>query len=104
MSIRTTDECEIPLGWDALVEYMLTSTFAMYPNVEFTQVKEKFGSLRTHFEAPEDVYHAVSNYVETFEQASRTTCVVCGSVHTTRMSSLKGWISPYCEIHMPKGE
>ena len=103
-TLTTAEETETPKGWHELVNAMLTNTKGMWPEVDFMQVKEKFGSLRVHFESPEEIYGAVSDYIETYEQASRHTCVECGSVHTTRMSSRKGWVSPYCAEHTPRGE
>lgn len=101
MSIRLVEDCEIPAGWHALISNMLSTTRAMWPSVEFKQVKQKFGSLRVYFVVEEELEKQVSDYVLTFEEASRHTCVKCGSVHTTKMSSRKGWVSPYCDEHTP---
>lgn len=57
----------------------------------FSQIKEKYGSLRMYnFGAPE----AVHNIINKYERLSTRICVRCGKT-ATKIS--QGWICPYCD-------
>ena len=62
-----------------------------YPQVEFTQVKEKFGTLRVYAEnCDEGAYAAIAMA----ERWSETVCEDCGS--NLNVSFTKGWIRCLC--------
>lgn len=59
--------------------------------VEATQVKEKFGSLRFYINSGDDYIYAL---IEKAEQISYKTCEKCGSTKNTQHT--RGWIVTLC--------
>lgn len=59
----------------------------------FTQIKEKFGTLRMYYEGGDDTTSAIVSFAENM---SETTCEVCGDVGQVYGG---GWISTLCRKH-----
>jgi len=66
------------------------SAILYYP--EFTQIKEKFGSLRMYYVGGDDV---IDKILEKAETLSETTCESCGSDQGKVQG--KGWIRILCD-------
>lgn len=101
----------IPFGWNKKfglefaedINNILLSSMAdnPYENYCIEQIKEKFGTLRYYDSGvPSDVYDVLENLIYLYEIISGETCIVCGSIDGVRFTT--GWISPYCEKHLPK--
>ena len=58
------------------------------------QVKEKFGSLRYYFTAPDKLHQAISALVRVAEADSRATCELCGKRGEIRSG---GWLKCLCD-------
>lgn len=59
----------------------------------FTQIKEKFGTLRMYYEGGDETTSAIVSFAENM---SETTCEVCGDVGQVYGG---GWISTLCRKH-----
>lgn len=60
----------------------------------FTQIKEKYGSMRMYnYGAPKEVHDILSKY----EFLSQQVCCVCGK---PAIAMTRGWICPYCDAHL----
>lgn len=66
------------------------SKILFYP--EFTQIKEKFGTLRLYFDGGDEYIHSVFSEAETL---SETTCESCGSEQGVQRT--KGWMRTLCD-------
>ncbi len=74
-----------------------------YPQVEATQVKEKFGTLRFYYSATpvkenehtERQFGVIDGMVSFAEALSGEICEHCGS--TEEVTQTKGWISTFCK-------
>jgi len=90
-------------GWYDLIDKMCADITAyvaakkaelgdIFPNIEFFQVKEKFGILRVYTN-----YHneEVDQIVQGAATRSRTTCSNCGSPEA-KNSHIAHWIHTYC--------
>jgi hypothetical protein len=96
-------ECEVSPGpgWADLIFAMGEQVEALAPGngVKFSQVKEKFGTLRAYNFGSPDV---VSDLVDAFEAASAGICETCGGPGTLRRT--KGsWYLTACEEHAKGG-
>jgi hypothetical protein len=81
-----------------------------YPQVEFTQVKEKFGGLRAYYTSVpskknleenkkypgrlERMFGVQEGVISVFEQLSEQTCEVCGKMDGVMQT--EGWIYTRC--------
>jgi hypothetical protein len=90
---------QAPDGWRELFLQMCEEIrepliAANYLNeFRFSQIKEKFGTLRAYsFGAPREVHNIISKY----ERMSARMCIKCGAT-ATKIS--RGWISPWCDKH-----
>jgi hypothetical protein len=68
-----------------------------YPQVEATQVKEKFGGLRFYTNSENDHQSGMIRYTE---HLSGITCETCGSMED--ITQTKGWIVTLCPKCMEK--
>lgn len=70
----------------------------MLHNYRIDQIKEKFGGLCWYdSHGCEEVFRIIHKY----EYISEHTCIVCGK---SADYFTNGWLSPYCEKHVPEGE
>lgn len=86
----------VPDGWYDLVVKMLYDLLAAGWDGQVFQIKEKFGGLRLYVNgswSPE-----LTVIYDKAESDSFKTCVKCGAPGEMFYD---GWISPYCEEHMP---
>lgn len=81
-------------GWYDLIDKMMEEISALkLENFYFTQIKEKFGTLRVYTNFyNEDVEAIIMKY----ENISAVTCEVCGKPGTINEG---GWLKVRCEEH-----
>lgn len=79
-------------GWFSLIYDLSKKITAIAPDVQATQVKEKFGGLRFYFSGGND---EVYELVDAAEDESYKICENCGSRDGVTQS--KGWIRTECE-------
>ena len=88
-----------PVGWAQIIRDLFA---VMPPNVQVSQVKEKFGGLRFYYgwshEQPYDetAREEFQQHVTVAENLSYKTCEVCGAPGVTRPH---GWITTLCDPH-----
>lgn len=61
---------------------------------EFTQIKEKFGTLRVYYGGGDDV---IAHLIAQAENRSALVCELCGNPGSTRKTT--GWLYTACDIH-----
>lgn len=85
-------------GWKDLLDNMTDEIKEVFPGMKFTQIKEKFGTLRAYCcGAPKEV-HAI---IEKYEATSAVTCEACGKPGALFDD---GWCKVRCEDCRKKGE
>jgi len=78
-------------GWKDLLDNMTDEIKKVFPEMKFTQIKEKFGTLRAYCcSAPEEAH----GIIEKYEELSHTTCEACGK--PGRLCG-GGWYKVRCE-------
>jgi hypothetical protein len=82
-------------GWYPLLDVLSLLVSRHDPNHSASQVKEKFGTLRYYFAAPNDYSAGV---VSLAEHISAITCEICGS--PAMVVSAGGWVSTRCAQHV----
>ena len=88
-------------GWMSIIEDMLEHISEIVErkglkDFYFTQIKEKFGTLRVYTSLhDEEISEAIQNY----EELSAETCEVCGAPGKLRRGS---WIKCLCDEHAKK--
>lgn len=100
-------------GWYDLIDRLcfqlqFNTEHNNYPQVEATQVKEKFGTLRFYYQtnaSEEDKYSErncryIEGLISFAEFYSEFICENCGSMEN--VSQTKGWITTLCENCMKK--
>ena len=87
-------------GWEQLIRDMLqeiASNSDKRSAPEFTQIKEKFGTLRVYgYNINDDEQEIIDKY----ERLSAKTCEVCGA--EGEMRDKNGWLMVRCEEHKGK--
>lgn len=89
---------ECGTGWLKLVRDTCTKLQAqidakILPQVEFTQVKEKFGTLRIYCNIYDEKVEAIVSKAENF---SSKICEKCGTTENVTQNE-NGWISTLCD-------
>jgi len=105
--------CECGDGWYLLIDKLCgqlqwDTDHNNYPQVEATQVKEKFGTLRFYYtsipaegkEHTERQYGSIDGTISFAETLSQFVCEGCGS--TTNVTQTKGWITTLCKKCLEK--
>ncbi len=65
---------------------------------QITQIKEKWGSLRWYDNgAPDNIYEGLCKIIDTYEEISKHTCLVCGKYGEINYHD--SWLMPLCEKH-----
>jgi hypothetical protein len=91
-------ECNV--GWFNIIN-SLSSTLESYiqnnidvpdEDIYFTQIKEKFGTLRIYISYEDDT---IKNLIWMAEKLSGSTCEICGAVGFTR--SINKWLFTKCD-------
>lgn len=95
-------------GWEQLIRDMLTEIQALNPTVgaeevpyghpEFTQIKEKYGTLRVYGFNISDEQQAI---IDKYERLSAKTCETCGAEGKLRVKG--GWYYVTCDEHARGG-
>jgi len=91
-------------GWGPLLRQLLQSidgclTDEQAKAFRVVQIKEKFGSLRFYFYAPEEIRSRVNDLVEAARQSSEATCLRCGRPAVLATDN-GAWMSVLCDQHM----
>ncbi len=116
LSMKETCMCwgiECADGWYKILDMLcyqlqFNTDHNNYPQVEATQVKEKYGGLRFYYTAipqkddkwVEGHYGAIDGIVSFAEYLSEETCEICGTMEN--VSQTKGWITTLCENCLKK--
>lgn len=79
-------------GWEPLIRKLSEDITAIAPDVQASQVKEKFGGLRFYFSGGNDEVYELVNAAE---DESYKICENCGSRDGVTQS--KGWIKTECK-------
>ena len=67
-------------GWRPIVEKLVDDIMAISPQIEITQIKEKFGTLRFYIGGVKhEISNSVYSLIERAEQESGVTCEHCGT-------------------------
>lgn len=104
MTVTTVDEWDVGPGWRQLVSELDAAVHEIIPDLQVTQVKEKFGGLRYYYSVPngtpEEQWRQVDRLVRKAEADSLHTCEDCGAggAYPGR-SRPGGWIRTLCEAH-----
>jgi len=99
LSMKETAMCwriECGSGWYDLIDTLCYSLQRLtdkagHPQVEFTQVKEKFGSLRIYTDGASDLQWGLISFAE---DLSEKICEKCGKSGKLRND---GWIQTLCD-------
>lgn len=91
---------ETPPGWDQLVVSYVDLVVSLFPKIRFTQIKEKFGTLRVYFSGDfsENVWKLINNITSTYETITEYTCADCGSAEGVELDSTR-WRTYRCPTH-----
>jgi hypothetical protein len=79
--------------WSAFVPREKRKVLKPIPQVEATQVKEKFGTLRFYTNHSDEV---INNLIGLAENMSAVTCEICGSPGKL---NTEGWLNVTCDLH-----
>lgn len=79
-------------GWKDIIETM--KEIAEPYDVKWTQIKEKFGTLRAYYTCPNEYYDLVHDIVADAEIRSSVTCIVCGK--PGKITNLGYWLLTLC--------
>lgn len=86
-------------GWDDLVNTLVADLYALDPNLEIQQIKEKFGGLRAYISPSPDLADEPNEkfyrLIEEAEERSYVTCETCGE--TGAPTTIRGWTRTLCE-------
>jgi hypothetical protein len=89
---------EVGNGWFKLIDALCSclqfdTDENNYPQVEATQVKEKFGSLRFYTNGENDKQRGMISFAQSL---SSIICETCGTMEGVTQNE-KGWISTQCD-------
>ena len=86
-------------GWNALIDAMSAELQQAHPEVQYEQIKEKFGVMRVYlYGTTKESFDVAYSIVHKFEDISATTCETCGSPDAEIVSNA-GWLSATCGKH-----
>lgn len=84
-------------GWLSLIDKMSEEISEIDSNVQYEQIKEKFGLLRVYtINGDEDKRQLVYDVIDKYTKLSRTTCEVCGEKGELRTDD---WNRVLCDTH-----
>lgn len=94
------ENSDLPAGWFDLASRTCAELEALPNSTYFSkrvvQIKEKFGTLRWHFEDPVRVPAAAGAIVQRAQAQSARTCMACGKEGQARRTR---WIQILCDEH-----
>jgi hypothetical protein len=82
----------VGFGWRPLVEKLVDDIIAIEPEVDVTQVKEKFGGLRFYTGGASDEVYAL---IDNAEEESFKICENCGT--RENVTTKGGWLITLCD-------
>jgi hypothetical protein len=85
----------VPAGWYPLMEAVCEEIHKTGEDIKFTQIKEKFGSLRMYTTLYES--SGLQSIFEAAEELSSSMCVMCGK--DAELVVLNNWMTPLCKEH-----
>lgn len=104
-------------GWEPLVDTLFKRVKGIAPELQVSQVKQKFGALRFYYSLPKEVSEApdesqeamwtgrpqtigetVREVVRAAETASGWICECCGQAGAETTPSKRGWLNTLCAI------
>ena len=101
---------EVPMGWNDIVDKLCedmenyAKTMGIENQIEFVQIKEKYGELRAYYHIfidDPDISEVIDTLIDNANEEARHTCVRCGGKATVRTVN---YISPWCDACAPKRE
>lgn len=106
MFAKPTISLEFHKGWFPIVTGLCVEIDRVLGDdrlaFHWVQIKEKFGTLRLHFDlqgAPEPLRKSLQALVSQAGSESARCCMVCGE--PARLSYQGGWMVTVCEVHEP---
>lgn len=88
-------------GWQDIVVQLHWDLFALDPNYQVTQIKEKFGGLRYYIEISEGIEPETQRRMHELtyraEEQSLKTCQVCGA--PGKLDGSRWWLRTLCKAH-----
>jgi hypothetical protein len=66
-------------GWKDIIERAKVQLYMVDPDIEFIQIKEKWGVLEIYFNSPADKVDECRKIINQFRKESLTTCQHCGT-------------------------
>jgi len=94
---------ECGAGWYNIIDQLSAKLFEIYNDkIEYTQIKEKFGTLRVYVDVLDDSiqFKDVFDIIGEYEVMSSKICEICGAEGKT--ISTRGWLKTVCETHAKK--
>lgn len=91
---------ETPPGWDTVVESYVGTLVSLFPKIRFTQIKEKFGTLRSYYrhDYGDNVDKVITSITGTYEIITENICDTCGTGEN--VSTPPGyWVRHTCDKH-----
>jgi ribosomal protein L37AE/L43A len=80
-------------GWLQIIDDLSRKITELDPDVQASQVKEKFGGLRFYIDGGSDEVHKL---IEEAEEESYKTCEKCGTKENVSVTKT-GWIITLCD-------
>jgi hypothetical protein len=80
-------------GWRTIIDNLSKKITELDPDVQASQVKEKFGGLRFYIDGGSDEVHKL---IEKAEEESYKTCEKCGTKENVSVTKT-GWIITLCD-------
>jgi len=96
LSMQETCMCwgfECMEGWLKLIDELSKKITELDPDVQVSQVKEKFGGLRFYIDGGSDEVHKL---IEEAEEESYKTCEGCGTKENVSQTKT-GWVKTLCD-------
>lgn len=85
-------------GWYPILEELCKEISKIDNTVYFTQLKEKFGTMRVYTSgASSETFNSIHDIIEKYENLSGTICEDCGKPGKVRNDL--GWIRTLCQDH-----
>jgi hypothetical protein len=94
---------ETPPGWDTVIENYVGTLVSLFPKIRFTQIKEKFGVLRSYYthDYSQNVGKAIDGITSTYEIITESMCDTCGTFENVSPDS-GHWMRYTCNEHSRK--
>jgi len=96
---------ETPEGWDQVIENYVGTLVSLFPRIRFSQIKEKFGTLRCYYthDYGDNVDKVITSITDTYEIITGNICSVCGTGEDVGPDE-GYWIRHTCNKHAKKSQ